>query len=280
MNTVEYALRCANGGIVTLVPYPNFPNVSIPDLSIPDTIQQYDIGTKFEYNGKVYFYAKAAGTVVPNMGAKVKNEQDTQQRAIQAIAAQYATSITVTTVSPDGPSYNGSFAKDYLKGGHVVVFPAVGMTYTFCRGIVGNDVLAAAGTLKLYLDAPIPVALTTSGAAEINASPWAAVVPNTATHVTDNLTACCGVPTLRTTTGTWLWVQTWGPCWVSPHSGVGAAASDLAAFFVGDGSLGQGHESTGISYTIGEIGQHAGWVMSEGHGGGQAAPFVYLQIAR
>jgi hypothetical protein len=271
---------CENGGELHFVPNPNFINMAIPDISKPDTVQQYDIGTKWDFNGKTYHYAYAGGTVTPNMGAKIKNEQDTQQRAIQANAAQYATEITITTVSPDGPSYDGTFAKNYLKGGHVVVFPAAGMVYTFCRGIMGNDVLAAAGTLKLYLDAPIPYAITTSGHAEVMASPWANVVPNTSTHVTDNLTACCGIPAVRATVGQWLWVQTWGPVWNSPHAGVGAAASDMGVYMLGDGSFGEGYESTGIAHVIGEIGQYAGWVMSTGYGGGQAAPFVYLQIAK
>lgn len=83
------ALMSANGGTIKLVPYPNFPNLAIPDLSVPDASQLYDVGTEYEYNGKAYFYAKASGTVAPDMPVKTKNVQDITQVAATVAAWVY-----------------------------------------------------------------------------------------------------------------------------------------------------------------------------------------------
>jgi hypothetical protein len=267
-----------NGGVVTFVPRPLFPNYNPPDISKSDSLQAYDIGTKYEYNGKIYRYAKSYGTVAPNMGAKVKDPQETgAARALFADVAAYATEVVVVLVSPDGPAYDGHMPLNYLKGGMVVFYPAAGMTYEFTRGIIGNTEIVTGHSdlnVTLYLDAPIPFLLTTSATCEINASPWAAVCPNTSTKITDNLTSCCGVPTLRTTTGKWLWVQTKGPVWISPAASLGDnTVSNRGAWFQGDASL-----ADGFATDTHGLQQYAGWVISNLVGGTQAAPFIYLNV--
>ena len=269
----RYELSSINSGKITLVPYPDFPNVAVPDLSKPDSSQMYDIGTEYEYNGKAYFYGYAKEAVAPNIGAKVYNSQDIAQVAIAVAAAQYATRIALTAGATDGLAHGGVFALDYLKGGHVVVFPAAGAAYFFTRGIIGSSVLAATGTIYLDLDAPIPEALTTSGYAEAMASPWKNVVQTT-TYLNEQLAACCGVPTCQIPITKYGWFQTWGPCWISPAATLGAGANNRGAWLQGDGSL------TDQDASLANLGQLGGWVMSNDKAGGQAAPFVYLMIAR
>lgn len=270
---VKGAITHDNGGTVHYVPNPQFVNPDPPSLWIPDTVQKYDIGTFYTFNGKCWAYSKTAGTVGPNMSVRPKNEQDTQNRAVQAAADAYATSITITTVSPDGPSYNGTFAKDFLKGGHVVVFPAAGAEYTFTRGIIGNDVLAAAGTLTLYLDQAIPCELTTSATAEVLASMWALVVLGTGTHINQQFCAHAGIPSCYSTTGKWIWVQTWGPTWCSPSATTGVGNNNRLAQFQADGSI------TDQDAADAAVGQNAGYCMANGYGNGQGAPFIYLMVA-
>jgi hypothetical protein len=276
------ALRSVNSGTIRLVANPTYPNLAPPNLSIPDDVQKYDIGTFYDFNHKTYAYAYAGGTVGPNMGAKVKNPQDIAQVALYQAADQYANQVLVHPVVTDGPTYNGIFPLDYLKGGCCYIFDDTGASYGFNAGIIASTARPAdSGQLTITLDREVPFALTTSDLLEAMASPWANVVPNTSTHETDNLTPVCGVPAVRATSGQWLWIQTWGFCWApSPKSDVGAAASEHAVYFLGDGSTGGGEQTAGIAHIIGEIGQEAGWVMSFAHGGGQGAPFIYLQIAR
>lgn len=254
------------------------PGQSEQGINEVSTVQRYEIGARLQIGPRVYHYAKAGGTLNPSMGAKIKNPQDVSQHVLGANAAVGATELVLTLDNTDGPTYNGLLPADYLKGGTVVVFAALG---TFVRGITGNTAVtvnAGTATFTATLDAPIPVAVTTADNAEAIASMYANVVPNTATKLTDNLTACCGVPSRAAVSGEYVWLQTWGPSWVSPHAAVGVAASDKAAYFVGDGALGQGAETTGIAAAIGTIGQLAGFVMANDKGGGQGAPFIMLMI--
>lgn len=267
-----------DGGILHTVPNPLFPTTVRPDISKSSAIQLYDIGTKWEFNGKWYRYACAYGTVAPNMGCKVKDPEETGAgRVLYEAATAYDESVVVVLVSPDGPAYDGHMPLNYLKGGMAVFFPAAGATYGFTRGIIGNtEIITGHSDLNvtLYLDAPIPHDLTTACTVEINASPWAAVCLNTNTKIQDNLTSCCGVPTLLTTTGRYLWVQTKGPVWISPAASLGDnTASNRGAWFQGDGSL-----ADGAATDTHGLQQYAGWVISNLVGGTQAAPFVYLNV--
>jgi hypothetical protein len=272
MSKIIHSLVCDNGGILTNVVEPNIINMSIPKVYEPSDSQLYEIATKWEYNGRVYHYACASGTVGVNMGVKPYNHQDIGYSSIQAAAVAGATSIYVTTDTND--NYAGVASKNELKGGTVNIFDATGAEYGFVAGIVGNPALAAYGTLRLDLDTPIPFALTTSDYAEAIASPWYKVTLGTGTVIAQNVCSCCGVPAVRATTGQYLWVQTWGPCWVSPSATLGVGDNNRGAWFQADGSL------TDQDASLANLGSYAGWVMANDHAAGQGAPFVYLQIAR
>jgi hypothetical protein len=273
---IQYQQVLENGGTLTLLPDPDFVNLAIPELQTVDTAQRYDVGTKWEFNGKVYFYAKTAGIVGTNLGAKPKYHQFGSYELIGAAAAAGDTEITMTVDSTDGIG-SGTVIKDELKGGSVVIFPAAGAEYTFTRGIVRNDVQASAGgTFHVTLDAPIPKALTTSDYGEICASPWMNIVNGTNTVLDQGLTSCCGIACYYAASGKYVWVQTWGPCWTSPAATTGNADNNQRGVWLqGDGSFAS-HDNNADSL----LGQYAGWVMYNDKGTGQGAPFVYLQIAR
>lgn len=274
MTRVNHDLRSVNSGTIYLVPQPNFINLAIPDLSLPDTAQKYDIGTKFEFNNKVYFYAYASGAVIARQGCKVANAHAIPERGIAASADLYATSIVLETASPDGPALNGLFTEDYLKGGAVAVFASgyVELSSTdFTRGIISSTAVTTVGDITLGLDAPIPSALLYETAyATAAQSPYVGV-----TYSGEVQYSVAGVPACSASAERWVWLQTWGMCWV-----VGAASHGLAGAmgvsFRQDGSL-DVHEQS-ISDNMSS--QHAGYVMFEDVDGAQAVPFTYLQIAR
>jgi hypothetical protein len=233
----------------------------------------YQVGSRLMIGARVFHYAKAGGSLIPDMGAKVKNPQDVSQEVLGAAATKGDTSLVLTLDNTDGPSYNGLLPADYLKGGYAVVFPAAG-NKAFVRGILSNTAVTVnpgTATFTVTLDAPIPLNLTTSDLAEAMASPYACVAPNTATKLQDNLCTSIGVPTVPAVSGDYLWIQTWGPCWVAPHAGLGTGASNRAAYFVGDGALADEADATPIE-------QIAGFVLANDKGGGQGAPFVMLMI--
>ncbi len=272
---INHDLRSVNGGTIYLVPDPDFTSLALPDVHTPDTVQKYDIATKYEFNGKVFHYARAVGTVTTNYAAKVYNHQDVGYRVAVATSAVGATDISVTTTANDNLA--GVAAKDELKGGVCVIFEkTLGVGYEQTFGILGNDALASYGTLKIYLDSPLTQAFTVAVAyAEANASPWAKVATTGGTVLADNISSNVGIPACRATTGQWLWIQTWGLCWTSPDAALGAGTNNRDARFNGDGSISDGDDT---NTTV--IAQRAGWVLSNAYGGGQGAPFVYLMVAR
>ncbi len=272
---VIHSLVCDNGGILTTVPYPNIINMTPPNIFAADASQLYEIGTKWEFNGRVYHYAKALGTVGMNLGVFPYNHQDVGYSVAAATSAVGATSISVTTDVNDNLA--GVAAKNELKGGVCVIYEkTLGVGYEQIRGIIGNDALASYGTLKIYLDAPLTQAFTVAvGYAEATASPWAKVAASGGTVLSGGLCSCCGIPACYATTGQWLWVQTWGFCWTSPAATVGNSTNNnRGVWTVGNASFSDGTNATSA------LAQYAGWVLANDHAGSQGAPFVYLQIAR
>jgi len=240
----------------------------------PDTVQQFPIGTVIQLGIDKFVYGCAAGTVLPNFGAKIKNPQDISQEIIGADAAIYATTITLTLDNTDGPAYDGLLPENYLAGGRVVVFPAGNDPEDFVRTILSNTAVTVNGstaTFDVELDAPIPIALTVSDVAEAVASPWAAVVPGTATKLADNLCSVCGIPTCVATSGQFLWFQIGGIIWSSPDAALGAGASNRDARYNGDGSISDGDD---VNTTL--IEQRCGFVVANDKGAGQGAPFIML----
>ena len=186
---------------------------------------------------RVYHYAKAGGTLSPNMGVKVKNPQDISQTVLGAAATKGDTSIVLGLDNTDGPTYNGLLPADYLKGGTVVVFAALG---TFIRGILSNTAVTVNAGIAYFtvkLDAPIPCNLTVADVAEAMASPYALVAAAADCKLATGFCTVVGVPACPATAGQYLWLQTWGPTWVSPHALVGSGDTDKAVFFAGDGSF-------------------------------------------
>ena len=264
---VNYSYRNINGGGIWLPPNPNYPNLKIPDISLPDTVQQYDIGAAYVFNGKAYYYAYVTAAVEGGMAASKTYKQEVSYQLIGAVAAQYDTSVTLTVGATDGIAAGGVIAKDYLKGGSVQFH--TGTTTQFSRGIVSNAAVAGGGgTMVVELDSAIPAALTTSMYAEATSSPWAAVMDSTAAWM-----AKVGLATCYCAASKWVWLQTWGQCWVSPQANIGTAGYHHA-IFKHDGGI---EKITTVDLNHSD--QYAGWVFSHGAGGAQAAPFVFLQIA-
>jgi len=266
---IQQNIQLENGGTIWLPPSPTYPNVSIPDLSKPDTAQQYDIGTAYTYNGKAFYYAYTSAAVSGSLLAMKSYKQEVSHQTVGAAADLYATQLTLTVAATDGIAANGVIAEDYLKGGSVVVFPAVGGSYYFSRGIVANTAVASGGgTMVVTLDGGVPVAVDAAATAEASASPFAAVMASTSAWMTK-----VGLPTCYAAASRYLWLQTWGLAWVAPQSTVGTAGyHDVIARH--DGSLDYDNQTVDLNISD----QRVGYSVSFGAGGTQSAPFVFLQI--
>lgn len=239
-------------------------------ITPPTTTQKHALGARIAtWDGRVFRYAKAGGTLNPDLGAMCNDQQHVAYTTIAASAILGATTVVVDVQSGDGTATNGVIGVNELEKGYIVIFPHSSNTFT--RQILSNTVTAAAGEMTLVLDEGIPAAITVDvDHGECMASPYRNVQTTSAAT-----TSVVGMPTYVATVGQYLWLQTYGPCWIAPQGEVSTGNNDRQVVFRHDGSIDQ-HDSTDANVAMG---QHAGFVITNANGGGQGAAFIMLQIS-
>lgn len=229
----------------------------------------FEIGDIMRLGGKTFVLGKLGGAIT-GCGLGVKNgaAQGSEQVVLGAAATAGDTSVILATTATSGAAGTGLTAVDEYKGGTIVLFKA-GVDKPQIRGITGNTARAATGVVNVtfYLDSPLALDLAVTDVGEAMASPWSYLVQDTQiAH------PVMGVPTVVGTSGQFIWVQTWGPCFVSPQSGVGVAGQ-IGCWWRHDGSL-DVYANIGTYVST----QYAGFVLAEAIAHTQGAPFFMLQI--
>ena len=228
-------------------------------------------------DGRVFRYAKSAGTVLSGFGAAMSKPVNISH-ALPAQTGNGSFSIgsrvvTVTVDSNDGAGADGAVAADELRGGYIVLNNNTSNPLN--RGILGNTAIAASGgTIEVTLDGPVTTTLTTSTYCEIMPNPYLAMTPGGGGTL--EYETFLGVPAVGCTTGKYFWLQTWGPLWVTPGGATtpGDSANDRTVVFVGDGSL------NGVVHITLENGyQVAGVIMQRDSSGSGGPPFIMLQVS-
>ncbi len=234
-----------------------------------DTVQKYPIGAILSLGLQKYAYAKASGTLNPDMGAKIGQHQHIAYTTVAASAAAGVSELTLDVAATDGVGHDGAIAADELVGGFIVVFPH--SSNTFVRQIVGNTAIAAGGgEMTVTLDSPTPVAIVVDVThCEAMASPFLNVKTDTS-----DATSVVGIPTYPATDGKYCWLLVSGVGWAAPQAEVGTGTNDQEVVFRHDGSLDE-HDYSDANVTKG---QHAGFVLTRAYGGTQGAPFVKFSI--
>lgn len=232
--------------------------------------QKHPLGTRMILeDGRVFVYARCGGAIARlDLGVKNNLPQGVAQRSIAAAVAIGEKSVTVTCASPDGASQDGNIVEDEFEGGYILFFVGSGSTQTpQMRRVVSNT--AGTTSIVFTFDRALSVALTDSHKVEVIASPYRSVV----------ISAGCtrsvaGVPMATTTAaGQFLWLQTWGSCWLSSQAGCGVAGN-VGLTFRTDGSL-----SEMLSAVAGAVtNQYAGYVLAGTIANTQGAPFFMLQL--
>jgi len=227
----------------------------------------FNIGDTIRFGGKTFVLGRLGATITnTELGLKNLLAQSISQAVLPAAVASGATSVSITVGATDGATGNGAVAADEMIGGEVVIF-INGANKPFCRGIVGNTVVASGGgTMTITLDSPVPFALTTSDKAEAMHSPWYSLGQDSQIGH-----PVVGVATIGGTSGQYIWVQTWGKCFVSPQAAVGIAGA-TGVYWRHDGSIDVENADAYVSD------QYAGFVLAENASHTQAAPFIMLQI--
>lgn len=240
--------------------------------------QKHRLGTRLVRGNRTFMYAKAGATLNTDVLALCEREQDIAYRAVAADVLAGATQLTLTTTTGDGQDSDGAIAAHELEGGSIIIFP--GSENSINMGILDNsEVTASSHTITITLDGELPIAVTTSMYAECVSSPYLEV---TATDTQNNYYKTpVGLPMRAATAAIpYLWLQTWGPCWIAPANGFGDANPGTAAH---NHALVARYNGTVQTFdsdvTESEHAPRVGYVLFKGKSNGQGAPFMMLQLS-
>lgn len=275
MNRANHDLRVQNGRTIILPAWKGgqegYHNLTLPDIRDVTAAQLYPVGTKLLDGERVFYYARASSVGISTTDYGVKNgyPQHVAYTSVAASAAVGATSLTIDIAS-HGVAADGVIAANELAGGFLLVFVANATTSFMCR-ILENTATSGAGEMTLTLQDELPVALTVDVDNVECLAHWASGCE----YNTANEEPVVGVAQAVVTANYYFWLQTWGPCWVGP-SGTGPCdgAHKHQVVFESTGEV-EGHDYSNALYTEA---QHAGFGLAHAYGGGQGAPFLFLQI--
>jgi hypothetical protein len=231
---------------------------------------------------RTYHYCYASGTCYPQLGAykakktntvAVAPTQSTTVDAKTGVAAgktgSYYVSVTIDAVI--GVLATGVLHANELAGGFIVIGNGSGQAPQM-RQIVSHPALATTGgTLLVKVDMPLVADVTAATTTiELMESPFYCIV---ADGSGGDYVTFIGIPAAPATSGQWVWVQTWGPCWITSNSNTCDSARDRTIVFVGNGSVESSNDET-----VEDGFQIAGVALDMSGSGASNAPFVLLQI--
>jgi hypothetical protein len=238
-----------------------------PNIYEVDSTQKYELGTRLQTtDGRVFRYASTTtGGVKSGWGAFATAALPMAYEALHANAAAGQNYVLVN---------QASIAADDWAGGYIIMGNS-DSTYTQNRRIVSNTATDGDTHVYVYLDAPLTVALTTSYGFEIMPNPYKSISVSA-----NEYSGVVGVPAATAATDKYVWIQTWGPCWIVPGgTGTpGSTAMERTLYFVGDGSV-NGDVGLVDPTTEPERRQVAGFILQRDSAGAGGPPFVMLQIS-
>lgn len=239
---------------------------------------KWNVGDRYVLpDGRVYRYALATNAIPTcKFGVKFYN----------TIADGIATTLAQGQAVGDNTIYitGAGVTADEYRGGYVMIH--VGTHQQF-RGILGNSATDADGKVKIYLDAALSVAVTTSHYTEVMQSPYSNVKltagPSGGLTGTD-FTSVAGIPNVITAAANqYVWLQTWGPIWINPHGSslqdAGIAAGERKLVFDLEGSV--CIEDDVAHGAGGNTDEHqiAGFIIDRNAASTSGPPLVMLQIS-
>ena len=247
-----------------------------------EDIQRFIYGTRYiTWDGRVFKYGQANGTLYTQWGAQNYNEWHVKWAALAANAGVGSRFVDITVDADDGilrttgADGAGVIAEDELAGGYVVFYQTGSDLVRLNCGIIGNNPTAGAGTLRIYLDTPLPIPMTTDSYVEILGSPYRNVIT-----VNNGYMSVVGVACRGLTDEQKGFLQTWGPICISPGAtgqsgnGVGSTAEEREITFGAQGSI--------YEHNLGDAAdqrQHAGHILNKSQSGDGGPPFIMLTLS-
>lgn len=272
----QIAFDSLNNGIIAQGNYGTIKNMN-PKIYTTGTTKLAIPGTRsMTWDGRVFKYGYSKSAVKSGFG--VYNDVGAGCITGANAPATWAigdTRVAITIGATDGYGADGAIAENELVGAYVVAGHDE-LAVVQNRMIIANTAVAAGGgTCYITLDGAVTNTITTSGYVETVLNPYGYLKGGQAAAT--DYKAWMGIPSVNAATATYFWLQTWGPCWVTPGGSdttPGDTADDRTAYFVGDGSV-----NFGYALTVESGYQKAGFCIDSTASGTSAMPLIMLQIS-
>lgn len=233
-------------------------NLAHPDPYVTDAIQKYPIGTKFVDGDRVFHYGYCNDNSSVGGRAMGGMMNVAVAKAITADAVIHAIEETEIVIE------DTTSVVDQWAGGYFM--PRV-HPYSSYR-VISNTV-SDGEHMTLTLERGLLTAMTSGEDGFLNQNPYSKLscqLPNAGKADTSAM----GVNLVLAVAGTWMWVQTWGPCYISGGDELLGSGDTLReAYFHQDGTL-------MCPAAFGQT-QRAGYAINECDG--TSTWFVQLQLA-
>ena len=219
-----------------------------------EATQRFIHGTRFlMWDGRVFKYALSQGELESYHGCRA-----TEDAALGATAAPLAAAIGNRIVQIT----LASRVEDDLVGGYIQLYDGGDIDTTTQRGIIGNT--KSDTTVDVYIDFPLhqPIVASTDFM-EVYENPYGAV-----SETTNEYSAWVGVPCVSCAASLNTWIQTWGPCAISPGN------NSLDDPIANERSVVWAANAVIVEQPTDSIQQYAGYILNQGTG--IAGPIIML----
>ena len=223
-----------------------------------------------------------------------------QNRRILANTANSAVEEQTIAKANEGEAGAGSFEitaevdTQFTKGTKIVVHDSTGNVNDGIYTVKADAIYVAEGTTttiiveeKVAADTigtitgVVTLTLEEALSGDFETGNFAEILPNSYADlqsVSNSKASHAGIPGTEAAKGEYFWVQTWGPCWITPGGpidGVGLNDNERTVFFVGNGSINAGKDGV----ALGDGYQVAGFIIQNDAGTAKGGPpLVMLQI--
>ena len=240
----------------------DFTGDNVLGIYTSETTQRYVYGTRYiTWDGRVYKYMllTTGGGVSYHGVAGTLPAQTGWTTALAGTAGDRSYTVTDST----------AVAEDSLAGAMIQIYDST-IDNSHSIHIVGND-LGNGTNIRLYLEFPLPVTVTSSDSIELFENQYRAV-----SEASNQYGPWLGVPCVTAATTYNIWAQTWGPALISPGNTSldDAAADERQAHWRYNATLGEVDDS----YVNAGKNQIAGYIWNQGTGG-IAGPQIYLMCS-
>jgi len=235
----------------------------------------YNVGDRVLLpNGKVFYHSYSGGMCYTGRGNVFYNTISSSADGIDysVLAEAAAAGDRSVLMTNQGTA---AITLDQFRNGQIVLKPTESTTDAelMFRGVVGNTADASTGhdgTVRIYLDAKLTVAMLATNYAFVMPSPYTDIRYADASG--GGLSFAGLAAAYVSAASKYFWTQTWGMAWIAPQSGVGAASLYRECYWRHDGSV-DTHANINSNVTD----QRAGFVM-DNNADGNGATVICLQV--